>query len=101
LLKKEKGFIFLTIKTRACLTGFLGGIMISLLWLFLYYFNFTELTFKSLVLRSWLTYPWTSGWIGDLLSLFLLSLISIIVAFVYYLFFKKVNSIWMGISYGF
>nr|WP_156290871.1 YqhR family membrane protein [Oceanobacillus salinisoli] len=85
---------------RSLLTGFIGGVFWGGIAVFLYYFNFTEVSPKSFVLRSWLRTEWTDRWLGDLVSVFLVGLLSIITALIYYGLFKKINSMWMGVLYG-
>ncbi|WP_369797409.1 YqhR family membrane protein [Paucisalibacillus sp. EB02] len=85
---------------RSLLTGFIGGILAGLAGLFMYYFNFMEVSAKSYLLRSWTTAGWTDTWLGELLTIILVGLLSIGVALVYYGVLKKVTSLWMGIVYG-
>jgi hypothetical protein len=89
-----------TILGRSLLTGFIGGILASLLGLFMYYFNFMEVSAKSFLLRSWTTAGWTDTWLGELLTILLIGILSIGVALVYYGIFKKIYSLWMGVVYG-
>lgn len=88
------------ILSRSLLTGFIGGILWSGFGVVMYYFNFAEIAPKTYLLRSWLTAEWTKGWLGDIISILLIGLISLLTAFIYYGLFKKVNSLWMGILYG-
>ncbi|GGA68182.1 hypothetical protein GCM10008025_10150 [Ornithinibacillus halotolerans] len=85
---------------RSLLTGFVGGILASLIGWFMYYFNFMEVSAKSFILRSWTTAGWTDSWLGDLLTIILIGIISIGVALIYYGVFKKASSLWGGIVYG-
>lgn len=86
--------------TRILMTGWIGGILWSLFAIVLYQFNFIEVRPKSYLLHSWLGNEFVSTWKGTLLTIFIASLISIGVSFIYYLLFKKVNSIFMGIGFG-
>ncbi|GAB3052125.1 YqhR family membrane protein [Virgibacillus ainsalahensis] len=86
--------------SRSLLTGFIGGILWSVLGVIMYYFNFTEIGPKHYLLRSWNTAKWTDGWLGDIISILMVGLISIAAALIYYGIFKKVNSMWMGAAYG-
>lgn len=85
---------------RSLLTGFIGGIFWSTIAVFLYYFNFMEVSPKSFVLRSWIKMEWTDGWLGDLVSVILIGLLSIITAFIYYVMLKKVQTMWISVLYG-
>lgn len=85
---------------RTILTGFIGGLLTSLLGIMMYYFNFSEIIHTSYVLRSWITMEWTEGWIGNIVSSFIIGALSIFVALLYYVLFKKINSMWVGVAYG-
>lgn len=89
-----------TLLGRSLLTGFIGGILASLIGIFMYKFNFIEVSAKSYVLRSWTTARWTDTWLGELVTILIIGVLSIGVALVYYGLLKKINSIWMGIVYG-
>lgn len=95
--KQEDSSTFLG---RSILTGFIGGIIGSLLGLFMYYFNFIEVSAKSYVIRSWTTAPWTDTWLGNVVTILFIGLLSIGVALLYYGVFKKIYSLWMGVAYG-
>lgn len=85
---------------RSLLTGFIGGILSSAFGVFMYYFNFSEVSPKDYVLRVWIKSEWTSGWIGDLMSIFITGLLSVLVALMYFVLFRKVYAIWLGGLYG-
>ncbi|WP_047979942.1 YqhR family membrane protein [Ornithinibacillus contaminans] len=85
---------------RSLFTGFVGGIVASLFGIFMYYFNFIEVSATSYVIRPWTTAAWTNTWLGDLVTSVLIGLLSIFVALIYYGALKKLNSIWVGIVYG-
>ena len=85
---------------RALLTGFMGGAFWSLVGILMYYFNFMEVSIKSVVLQSWTKAAWTDGWIGNIATIFLAGIFSIGVAIIYYLLFKKYNSMWAGFGFG-
>ena len=94
--REDRSFLL----ARSLLTGFIGGIFWSAVGVVMYYFNFTEITPKTFIFRSWKTSGWTEGWLGDVVSIFVLGIISILIAFIYYGLLKKVNSMWMGVIYG-
>ncbi|WP_342665447.1 YqhR family membrane protein [Paucisalibacillus globulus] len=85
---------------RSLLTGFIGGILASILGFLMYYFNFMEVSAKSYLLRSWTTAGWTDTWLGELVTIMIVGILSIGVALVYYGVLKKINSIWTGMIYG-
>lgn len=92
-----KGFFLLI---RSLSTGFINGLLWSTIWIIMYYFNFTEITPKAYLLRPWKSITWTNGWIGDIVSIIIIAVLSIIVASIYYMLFKRLSSIWIGVIYG-
>lgn len=85
---------------RTLLTGLIGGAIWGTLGVVMYYFNFTEVNPKKFMLRPWKSVEWLSGWLGDIVTIIILAILSMIVALIYYILFKKVYSIWMGAVYG-
>ncbi|TRM12684.1 hypothetical protein FH966_13775 [Lentibacillus cibarius] len=90
----------LTVLSRSLITGFVGGIVFGFLGIALYYFNFSEVTPKSYLLRSWIIADWTDSWLGNTLSIIITGLLSIAVTFIYYIFLKKIETFLMGGAYG-
>ena len=86
---------------RALVTGFVGGVLWGMVWLLLHYFNFIEVSMKAYVLQSWTRAEWTTGWVGSFVSIFVLGLLSIVIAVIYYSLLKKRNTMWTGVAYGF
>lgn len=95
--KREKS---MSILGRSLLTGFVGGIFWSSIGALLYYFNFTEVSPRSFVLRSWIRAEWTDTWLGNLVSILLIGILSIVVALIYYGLLKNIQSFWAGLFYG-
>lgn len=94
--QREKPISFIG---NVALIGFFGGLIWSTFGLFLFYFNFSEFSPK-VILSTWTTENVRQGWTGALISILLLSVLSIIVALVYYLTLRKVNGIFAGILFG-
>lgn len=86
--------------TKTLLAGATGGILWSILSVILYYFNFTEVAPKSFLLRPWFITAWADQWQGHLLSIILSGILSLIPAIIYYLLFRKFNTMWIGAAYG-
>ena len=86
--------------TKSLLTGFIGGMLWSVFGVILYFFKFSEVAPKTFLLRSWLTAEWTNSWLGDVISILGVGVISILTAIIYYFVFKKINVMWTGIIYG-
>lgn len=95
--KRIKRFFLLM---RSLLTGFISGLLWSTIGVIMYYFNFTEVTPKTFILRPWKSVAWTNGWLGDIVSIVTIAVLSIGIAFIYYGLFKKLPSIWSGVIYG-
>ncbi|RKQ37767.1 YqhR family membrane protein [Oceanobacillus halophilus] len=90
----------MSLLARSLLTGFIGGLFWSTIAVILFYFNFSKVSPKSFILRSWLKTDWTSSWLGDLVSIVLIGVLSMIIALIYYGTLKKVKSMWVGVLYG-
>lgn len=90
----------LSLLTRAAITGFTGGVIASIAGLVMYYFNFTEVSPKSFVLRSWIHASWIDGWLGNLITILIIGLVSMLIAFIYYISMRKLYSMWIGVIFG-
>ncbi|WP_174613780.1 YqhR family membrane protein [Virgibacillus ihumii] len=95
--KQEKP---MSVTAKSLVTGFAGGLIWSTLGLIMYFFSFSEVAPRSFVLRSWNTAEWTSGWLGNILSIIIVGILSLISAFIYYGLFRKINTLWMGAVFG-
>lgn len=89
-----------TIFQKALLTGFVGGVLWSLFGAIAYYFNFTTVSPATFILRSWLQTGWTDGWLGELVGIIVIGLLSIVTALVYYYLFKKMRGMWPSAAFG-
>ncbi|MBM7569692.1 YqhR family membrane protein [Aquibacillus albus] len=95
--KREKP---ISVFASALLTGFIGGVIWSFFGVVAAYFNFSSVSPASFVFRSWLQTNWSDGWLGQLLSILVIGLLSILVALAYYLLFKQLKGIWTSIMFG-
>ncbi|MEK4301660.1 YqhR family membrane protein [Oceanobacillus sp. FSL W8-0428] len=86
---------------KSMYTGFIGGVLFSLLASAMYYFNFLEVTPKYYLLTSWVSAEWTDTWLGILFTTILAGAVSLLIACLYYLILKKIKYMWVGIIYGF
>ncbi|WP_027407762.1 YqhR family membrane protein [Anoxybacteroides tepidamans] len=84
---------------KAMITGFVGGVFWSLLGYLAYFFHFTEIS-PNMLLLPWDIGDWKYGKRGNYLAIFLIGLLSILVALVYYVSLRKIKSMWAGIGYG-
>ncbi|WP_228552427.1 YqhR family membrane protein [Gracilibacillus salitolerans] len=80
--------------------GFFAGLIWGTIAALAGYFNFTKVTPKSFVLRSWLQTTWSDQWLGEVISILIISLLSIGLAFLYYIILKKFPGILPGILTG-
>ncbi|SET61578.1 Conserved membrane protein YqhR [Salinibacillus kushneri] len=85
---------------KALLTGFIGGIFWGLLGSLAYYFHFSEISHATFTLRSFWQANWTAGLTGEMVSVLLIGVFSILIAYIYYLLFKKREGMIPGILYG-
>lgn len=74
---------------KSMYTGFIGGVLFSLLASAMYYFNFLEVTPKYYLLTSWVSAEWTDTWLGILFTTILAGAVSLLIACLYYLILKK------------
>ncbi|MBP2078218.1 YqhR family membrane protein [Oceanobacillus polygoni] len=89
-----------SLMSRSLFTGLVGGIALGCAWCILYYFNFSEISPKSFVLNSWIDAKWVDTWLGDLITILIVGLLSMVAALIYHCVFKKIYSMWMGVVYG-
>lgn len=85
---------------RSLFTGFVGGVIWSICGILLYYFNFSEIAPRTFELRPWIEAGWTDSWIGDIISVLVAGVLSIVPAFIYYGLFKKIKSAWFAVIFG-
>lgn len=85
---------------RSLVTGFIGGIIWSSIATFMYYFNLSEVSVRAFMLRPWIQAEWINRWPGDVLSIILVGFLSVLVALIYFMLFKKMNIISIGLLYG-
>lgn len=90
----------ISLLARAMITGFAGGLVACITGLIMYYFNFTEVSPASFVLKSWLNAPWVDGWLGTGITIIIIGLLSMAVAFIYYIALRKLYTMWVGVIFG-
>lgn len=86
-------------KENIALTGFVGGLFWSILGQISYYFHFTEVGPK-VIMMAWASEGWARGFLGTVVALLIHGLVSIPVAFLYYAFLRKVRSLSAVILFG-
>lgn len=85
---------------RSLFTGFVGGIIGGICGVLLYYFNFSEVSPRTFELRPWVNAGWADRWIGDLISVLVAGVLSLVPAFIYYGLFKKIRSVLFAVLFG-
>lgn len=86
---------------RTVLTGLVGGMLAYGMSVFMHYFSFSEISPKTYVIKLLGTNEWINSWIGDMIALCLTGILSILMASLYYLLFRKILSLMLSLFYGF
>lgn len=81
-------------------TGFFGGFLAGLFGVIFSYFNFSTVSPGSFIIRSWIQGEWTYRWWAELIAVFGLGILSIPLAFIYFLLLKKYFGLTPGILFG-
>ncbi|MGL4521189.1 MAG: YqhR family membrane protein [Bacilli bacterium] len=84
---------------KVLLLSLVGGFVIWLLMLLLFLLQFIEFG-PNLFLYAIPIGEWRYGFWGEIASLPLLMLCSMGLTFLYYMMFKTINSMWVGVLYG-
>ncbi|MBU8788794.1 MULTISPECIES: YqhR family membrane protein [Bacillus] len=84
---------------RVVTTGFIGGILWSALGELAYLFKFSEVT-PNMVLQPIAVGEWKNGFLGTVISILLIGVISIGAALLYFGCLKQIKGMWPGILYG-
>lgn len=93
-LEKPMSFIAMVVWT-----GLIGGILMSSIAYLAYVFNFTEIH-PNVILEPWVNGNWKEEWLGTVISIILIGIVSIGAALIYYAALRKFKSIWIGAAYG-
>lgn len=94
--QREKPMSFLTMVIT---TGLIGGMLWSGLGYFAYVFNLTEIR-PNVILEPWAIGDWKEGWLGTVISIGMIGVLSIVVALIYYAALRRFPSIFVGMVYG-
>lgn len=79
--------------------GFVGGLFWSFIGYFSFYFNFIKFG-PALALMPWALGDWKKTYIGQFVGIFVIALLSILVAFLYKIIFQKYFNVWIPILFG-
>ncbi|MFZ7946861.1 MULTISPECIES: YqhR family membrane protein [Bacillaceae] len=80
-------------------TGLFGGLFWGTIGYIASYFNFTEVG-PQIILKPWALGSWKHGWMGTVVSIILLGVLSIVAAYIYYALLRKFKGFWFGLGYG-
>ncbi|GAF63792.1 hypothetical protein BTS2_0684 [Bacillus sp. TS-2] len=89
----------MTYKMKVFLIGFFGGLIWSSIGYFTFFFHFIRIG-PAFVLMPWILGDWKDTYIGQLVGILVISIVSIAIAFVYMLTLQKVKSMWVGVGFG-
>ncbi|UCZ54593.1 YqhR family membrane protein [Bacillus shivajii] len=98
--EQQKQEASVSFHATVALIGVFGGLFWSLIGYVAFYLNFSRVG-PALALMPWALGDWKNGWLGHLVGIAVISLLSIGVAFLYRLVFAKVNHWWPGLIFGF
>lgn len=99
--KKEKDHLFAKEMLYILSVGFYGGLFTSFLAYLAYLINFVPFGPGVLLqLFSIRLSPGIEGMVGHMLSILLISLVSIGSSYLYFMLFRHLESIWIGVLYG-
>jgi hypothetical protein len=94
--QREKPISFLAMVMTI---GFVGGLFWSALAYLAYLFNFTEVH-PNIIIEPWTIGEWKKEWLGTVISIILIGVISIGAAILYYATLRKFNNMYVGILFG-
>ncbi|MDA1474880.1 YqhR family membrane protein [Bacillus changyiensis] len=94
--KREKPIPF---SGRVITTGFFAGVFWSALGELTHFLKFSEVS-PNMILQLFILGDWKSEFLGTVISILLIGVISIGAALLYYSIFKQVKGMWMGVVYG-
>ncbi|WP_332632326.1 YqhR family membrane protein [Halalkalibacter flavus] len=94
--KKEEQMSY---PTKVVLIGLFGGLIWSLIGYLAFYFNFIRVG-PALALMPFVVGDWKDTYIGQLVGVAMIAVLSIGVAFLYRLTLQKFNKLWISIGFG-
>ncbi len=88
-----------SILIHVAVIGFVGGLVCSFFGYVAYFFHLVKVN-PSIILDPFVVKSWREGIFGNVLSMFIISVLSICVAFLYYALLRKKMSFFVGIIFG-
>jgi hypothetical protein len=93
---QEKPMSFMT---HVLITGLFAGIFWSFIGFVSYIFNLTSIH-PRVIIEPWTIGEWKKEWLGTVIAIILLGVLSTGAALIYYVALRKFKSMWIGILYG-
>ncbi|MFJ7754886.1 YqhR family membrane protein [Peribacillus muralis] len=84
---------------NALIIGFVGGAAGSLAGMIAHYVNFMDFS-PRFILTSWSNMSWIEHWLGAVMTIIVFGILSMVIALIYYGFFKRMKSILTGMIFG-
>jgi hypothetical protein len=98
-LEQEKHEKPMSLLMMSVITGLFGGIFWSGIGYLAYLLNFTKIH-PRVIIEPWTIGDWKHGWLGTVISIVLIGIISIGVALLYYLLLRKFARMYIGMAVG-
>ncbi|MFC0470989.1 YqhR family membrane protein [Halalkalibacter kiskunsagensis] len=89
----------MSFSVKVALIGLFGGLIWSLVGYFAFYFNFIRVG-PALALMPFVVGDWKDTYIGQLVGVAVIAILSIGLAFLYKLVLQKFQKLWVGIGFG-
>ncbi|WEG14304.1 YqhR family membrane protein [Pullulanibacillus sp. KACC 23026] len=89
----------ITSPVRTFAIGFWGGLIWGFLGFISYYLNFAKYG-PGLILAPWALGKWKVGLKGQILGIIAITILSIVIAFIYRAVLGKVKNIWISVGFG-
>lgn len=96
---KKQAEEIMSFNTYVALVGFFGGLIWSIVGYIAFYLNFVNVG-PALALMPWALADWKNGWVGQLVGIGFISVVSIAAAFLYRIFLAKFYYPWPGMIFG-
>ncbi|TWI55965.1 YqhR family membrane protein [Halalkalibacter nanhaiisediminis] len=94
--KQEEQMSFVA---KVALIGLYGGLIWSLVGYFAFFFNFIRVG-PALVLMPFALGAWKDTYVGQLVGVAVITVLSIGVAYLYKLILQKFHKLWVGVAFG-
>lgn len=85
---------------NALLTGFFGGILLASIYLLFHYFKVSKVGHRHIFSFFHISGSWLHKWYGYLFFIFFISLLSVVIALIYYFLFRRIKGWIIGALFG-